>query len=105
MRQHVSDYKLAKRGDVGQVLALWRKRGAIRPQKPSDLSLGELIALPRICRGHTQADLARLLGTKQANVARMESRAHTAYSLDTLAKVFDVLGTKLEVRPVSREAA
>lgn len=105
MRRHISDYRLAKQGKVEDVLALWRKRGAIRPQKPSDLSLGEFIALLRISRGHTQADLARLLGTKQANIARMESRAYTAYSLETLARVFDVLGTRLEVHPVSQEAA
>ena len=81
MRQHISDYKLAKRGNVDRVLTLWRKRGTIRPQKPTDLSLGELIALLRISRGHTQADLAHLLGTKQANIARMESRGRLAKKL------------------------
>lgn len=105
MRQHISDYKLAKRGNIDQVLALWRKRGAVRPQKAADLSLGEFIALLRICRGHTQADLARLLGTKQANIARMESRVYAAYSLETLERVFGVLGAKLEIHPVSQEAA
>ena len=105
MRQQISDYKLAKRGNVDHALALWRKRGALRPEKPTDLSLGEFIALLRISRGHTQADLARLLGTKQANIARMESRAYTAFSLETLERAFGVLGTKLEIHPVSQEAA
>ncbi len=51
--------------------------------------------------GLTQTQLAKLVGTKQANIARVESADYTGYTLKTLEKVTKALKAKLEIRIVS----
>src|SRR5258708_26485955 len=46
----------------------------------------------------TQKELARLVGTKQANISRIEDADYTGYTLTTLEKVTKALKAKLEVR-------
>ncbi|MBS1889346.1 MAG: XRE family transcriptional regulator [Actinobacteria bacterium] len=58
------------------------------------LKLGEL----RQHRGQTQASLAGVLGTSQANVSRME-RTRNVY-LETLADYVEALGGRLEINAV-----
>src|SRR4030065_2018202 len=48
--------------------------------------------------GLTQAQLAKLVGTKQSNIARIESADYTGYTFKTLEKVTKALKAKLEVR-------
>ena len=50
--------------------------------------------------GLTQTQLAKLVGTKQANIARIEGADYTSYTLKTLEKVTKALKAKLEVRIV-----
>lgn len=48
--------------------------------------------------GLTQKQLAELVGTKQSNIARMESADYTGYTFKTLEKVTRALKAKLEIR-------
>lgn len=50
--------------------------------------------------GLTQTELARLVGTKQSNIARIESADYTGYTLKTLEKVTKALKAKLEIKIV-----
>jgi ribosome-binding protein aMBF1 (putative translation factor) len=54
-------------------------------------------------RGMTQADLAKAIGTRQANVSRLE-RCDTNLTLDTLEKVAQALGVNLQIDLVSKAA-
>ncbi|OGD89903.1 hypothetical protein A3D07_01155 [Candidatus Curtissbacteria bacterium RIFCSPHIGHO2_02_FULL_42_15] len=50
--------------------------------------------------GLTQRQLADLVGTKQSNIARLESADYTGYTLKTLEKVTRALKSRLEIRIV-----
>lgn len=59
----------------------------------------QIIAL-REKTGLTQKQLADLVGTKQSNIARLESADYTGYTLKTLEKVTRALKSRLEIRIV-----
>lgn len=46
----------------------------------------------------TQKQLAELVGTKQSNIARIESADYTGYTFRTLEKVAKALKAKLEIK-------
>lgn len=48
--------------------------------------------------GLTQAQLAQLVHTRQANIARIESAEYTGYTLKTLEKVTKALKANLQIR-------
>lgn len=50
--------------------------------------------------GLTQTQLAKLVGTKQSNIARIEDADYTGYTQTTLDKVARALNAKVEVRIV-----
>lgn len=50
--------------------------------------------------GMTQARLAKLVGTRQSNIARIESADYTGYNLKTLEKVANALKARLEIKIV-----
>lgn len=50
--------------------------------------------------GLTQTRLAKLVGTRQSNIARIESADYTGYTLKTLEKVTKALNAKLEIKIV-----
>lgn len=54
--------------------------------------------------GLTQTQLAKLVGTRQSNIARIESADYTGYTLKTLEKVTTALKARLEIRIVSLSA-
>lgn len=54
--------------------------------------------------GLTQSQLAKLVGTKQSNIARIESADYTGYTLKTLEKLTKALEARLEVRIISASA-
>lgn len=54
--------------------------------------------------GLTQTQLAKLVGTKQSNIARIESADYTGYTLKTLEKVTKALKAKLEIRIVPEKS-
>lgn len=105
MKQEIRDYALVKSASVERILKLWDKRGSVHPQRKSELSLGELIAMLRLARGLTQEQLAQRLGIQQAHVARYEQRGYTGYTLETLSSIFRELGAKLAIEPLSRRKA
>lgn len=51
----------------------------------------------------TQKQLAELVGTKQSNIARIESAEYTGYTFTTLEKVTKALHARLEIRIVSEK--
>jgi len=60
----------------------------------------ELSGQIRVCRekkGLSQSEMAKLLGTHQSQVSRMEDPAYAHYSMASLAKIADVLGCELEI--------
>lgn len=48
--------------------------------------------------GLTQKELAELIGSKQSNIARIESADYTGYTLKTLEKVTKALKARLEIK-------
>ena len=48
--------------------------------------------------GLTQTQLAKLVGTRQSNIARIESADYTGYTFKTLDKVTKALKARLEIR-------
>ena len=52
--------------------------------------------------GLTQAQLAKLVDTKQSNIARLESADYTAYTFKTLQKITKALKARLEIRIVPK---
>ena len=54
-------------------------------------------------RGMTQADLAKAIGTRQANVSRLE-RFDTNLTVGTLEKVAQALGVNLQIDLVPKAA-
>ncbi len=54
--------------------------------------------------GLTQKQLADLVGTQQANIARLESADYTSYTWKTLEKITKALKARLEIRIVSIES-
>ena len=55
--------------------------------------------------GLTQSQLAKLVGTKQSNIARIESADYTGYTLKTLEKVTQALKARLEIRIIPDNSA
>ncbi|MDP3974011.1 MAG: helix-turn-helix domain-containing protein [Candidatus Daviesbacteria bacterium] len=55
--------------------------------------------------GLTQKQLAELVGTKQSNIARLESADNTSYTRETLYKIAKALKARLEIRIVPLESS
>ncbi len=55
--------------------------------------------------GLTQTQLAKLVGTRQSNIARIESADYTGYTLKTLEKVTKALKARLEIRIVPQTSS
>lgn len=53
--------------------------------------------------GLTQTELAKLVGTKQSNIARIESADYTGYTFKTLEKVTKALKARLEIKIIPQE--
>lgn len=54
--------------------------------------------------GLTQTQLAKLVGTRQSNIARIESADYTGYTLKTLEKVAKALKARLEIKIIPQAA-
>jgi len=62
------------------------------------------VARLRIMQGLTQKQLAKLVGTRQSSISRLES-GDSQPSLSFLRRVVKALGGRLEVRVISQEEA
>ena|SRR3989338_1119375 len=54
--------------------------------------------------GLTQKDLAELVGTRQSNIARLESADYSGYTLKTLDKITRALKARLEIKIIPSSA-
>lgn len=54
--------------------------------------------------GLTQTQLAKMVHTRQSNIARIESAEYESYTFKTLGKVAKALKARLEVKVVSIES-
>jgi ribosome-binding protein aMBF1 (putative translation factor) len=64
--------------------------------------VAQLVYDARAAAGITQEHLARLVGTRQSVIARLESADYEGHSLTMLSRIADALHQKLEVRFVPR---
>lgn len=64
------------------------------------LDIAGLVYDLRIKAGLTQEELAELVGTKQSNIARIESADYTSHTYKTLEKVTKALKARLEIKIV-----
>ncbi len=53
--------------------------------------------------GLTQTGLAKLVGTSQSNIARIESADYTGYTFNTLEKVAKALKAKVSIKLIPQE--
>ena len=74
------------------------KEGLERAEQAWDIAF-QIIDL-REKAGLTQKQLADLVGTKQSNIARLESAEYRGYTLKTLDRVTRALKSRLEIRIV-----
>ena len=61
------------------------------------LDLWLLLVEARLEAGLTQKDVAKRMGISQAQVARIEKRGYEAYTLRTLQRYIDALGTQFKL--------
>lgn len=74
------------------------KEGLKRADRAWDIAF-QIINL-RERAGLTQKELAGLVGTKQSNIARIESADYTGYTWKTLEKITKALKARLEIKIV-----
>ena len=67
----------------------------------NELEPGYQIARLRIQRGLTQADLAKMIGTRQPSIARLENGASIP-SLSFLERIAEALDARIELHVVPR---
>lgn len=70
-----------------------------------NVHIAEMIFAAREAAGLTQAQLAKLLGTQQSVISRLEDAEYEGRSLTMLQRVADVLHQRVEVRLVPADAA
>lgn len=74
------------------------KEGLRKADQAWDIA-GQIYEL-RTKAGFTQKDLAELVGTRQSNIARIESADYKGYTWKTLEKITKALKARLEVKIV-----
>lgn len=79
------------------------KKGLERADHAWDIA-GQVYDL-RKRAGFTQKQLADLVGTKQSNIARLESADNTSYTRKTLEKIAKALKAKVEIRVIPLDSS
>lgn len=64
--------------------------------------IAQLIYDARVAAGLTQAQLAKLIGTKQPVIARLEDADYRGHSLTMLQRIAEALNQRLELRFISQ---
>lgn len=63
-----------------------------------DAVIGQLIHDARLAAGLTQTQLAKMVGTDQAVISRLEDADYEGHSLTMLRRIAEALGKKLDIR-------
>jgi len=63
-----------------------------------DALVGQLIHEARKAAGLTQVELARMVGTDQAVISRLENADYEGHSLSMLRRIAAALGKRLDIR-------
>jgi ribosome-binding protein aMBF1 (putative translation factor) len=63
-----------------------------------DAIIGQIIYDARAKAGLTQAQLAKLVGTKQPVISQLEDADYEGHSLSMLRRIAEALGKRLEIR-------
>lgn len=91
-----------KKDDLDKLLEKWIKEDPSFQEKLDKAGRAWDLAFQiydlRKKAGLTQTQLARLVGTSQSNIARIESADYTGYTFKTLDKVTRALNAKLKIR-------
>jgi len=97
-----------KKDDLDKIIAKAVKKnpslkdGLNRAGKAWEIAF-QIISL-REKAGLTQKDLAELVGTRQSNIARLESADYSGYTLKTLDKITRALKARLEIKIIPSSA-
>lgn len=78
---------------------------AMIDEERGNAEVAQIIHDARTRAGLTQKELARLIGTKQPTIARLEDADYDGHSLSMLRRIGAALHLRLEVRLVPDEAA
>ncbi len=81
------------------------KRRAAIEQAYEDALVGQLIYDARTAAGLTQAQLAKLVGTDQSVISRLEHADYDGHSMSMLRRIAEALGKRVEIRFVDADAA
>jgi len=99
MRKNAERYKSAR--DFGRALGLSGVEMELIRQKKR---LIKRLRATRVKKGLSQAEMARLLGSKQPAIARMEAGQVSQVSMDFLLRAALVLGISVTIRPAGLAA-
>jgi transcriptional regulator with XRE-family HTH domain len=78
---------------------------ALADKAYEDCLVGQIIYDARTAAGLTQAQLAKLIGTDQSVISRLEDADYDGHSMSMLRRIATALGKKLEIRFVDADAA
>lgn len=63
-----------------------------------DVLVGRMIHEARVGAGLTQGELAKLIGSDQAVISRLEDANYRGHTLTMLRRIAEALGKRLEIR-------
>jgi ribosome-binding protein aMBF1 (putative translation factor) len=84
-------------GDIDRMAAVERER--------TNAEVAQLIHDRRVAAGLTQKELAKLVGTTQSVISRLEDADYEGHSLAMLHRVANALGQRLTIGMSPRESA
>jgi ribosome-binding protein aMBF1 (putative translation factor) len=78
-----------------------RELRELADQATLNAMVAQLIYNARVRAGLTQGKLAKLIGTRQSVISRLEDADYDGHSLSMLRRIAEALGKRLEVRFVN----
>ena len=113
-RQRLKEVRVGNKYSVPFTFDLQKKMKQSRFAQVFQTELNRLMLAHRIAelrekRGLSQAELAKLVGTTQSSIARLENSNYQNYSIKTLERIAEALGVRLVVdlqeAPLGKKAA
>ena len=83
---------------IDRMIGVDNELGALVAEAGVSAHIAQLIYDARTAAGLTQAELARLIGTKQPVIARLEDADYQGHSLAMLQRIAQGLNQRLELR-------